>query len=76
MLRRLRSLPFLVLFIVGGCGDPATADHRGYTKAPLENPGLIIESADEHGLREFGRPNLPVAREIEPPAAATAPAGS
>ena len=76
MSRRLRTLPLLALLIVAGCGDPETDDDRGYTKAPLENPGLIIESADEHALREFGRANLPVAREIEPPAATTAPAGS
>ena len=76
MPRCLRTLPFIVLLIVGGCGDPATDDDRGYTKAPLENPGLIIKSADEHALRGFGRPNLPVAREVEPAPAATAPAGS
>jgi hypothetical protein len=76
MPRRLRTHALLALLIVAGCGDPATDDDRGYTKAPLENPGLIIESTDEHALREFGRPNLPVAREIEPPAEPAAPAGS
>lgn len=76
MPRCVRTLPLILLVIVGGCGDPTTDDDRGYTKAPLENPGLIIESADEHALREFGRPDLPVVRELEPAPAAAAPAAS
>lgn len=27
---------------LAACGDPATKDRRGYTKAPLETPGLVI----------------------------------
>lgn len=57
----LATLSALVLL---GCGDQETSDNRGYTKAPLENPGLTIEHRDRHELREFGRPLLPEAREI------------
>jgi hypothetical protein len=61
-----------------GCGDPETTDDRGYTKSPLERPGLTIEGGEEYNMRAFGRPNLPVARDIdladtEPQPAATTP---
>lgn len=41
------------------CGDPATNDDRGYTKAPLETPGLLVRGEDASGMGELGRPNLP-----------------
>ncbi len=48
------------LALLFGCGDPATSDRRGYTKAPLERPGLIIRTAEEHPLEEFARRVLPM----------------
>lgn len=39
-------LGVLVLMLVS-CGDPATGDERGYTKAPLENPGLLVSGEPE-----------------------------
>ena len=73
---RRRLLAACVILAAGGCGDPATDDDRGYTKAPLENPGLFIESTEEHRLWEYGRPELPQAVEVTPPQDSPAPAGS
>lgn len=41
------------------CGDPETEDERGYTKAPLENPGLLIGGENATAMAQLGRPNLP-----------------
>lgn len=41
------------------CGDPDTTDRRGYTKAPLETPGLLIKGEDVSPMAALGRPNLP-----------------
>jgi mono/diheme cytochrome c family protein len=42
-----------------GCGDPATEDTRGYTKAPLENPGLLVGGEDATLMAALGRPDRP-----------------
>ena len=55
----LTRLAIVSAIVVLGCGDQETTDRRGYTKAPLENPGLTIEHADRHQLRQFGRPLTP-----------------
>lgn len=41
------------------CGDPATEDDRGYTKAPLETPGLLVRGEEASGMDALSRPNLP-----------------
>lgn len=41
------------------CGDPDTNDRRGYTKAPLENPGLLVGGEDASEMAGMNRPNLP-----------------
>ncbi len=47
----MRSVLLLaVLLGLAACGDPATNDTRGYTKAPLEDPGLVIGSEPDAGL--------------------------
>jgi hypothetical protein len=74
MRRRFVCLAFCAVALLLGCGDPATTDRRGYTKAPLERPGLVIRSAEHHDLRRFGRPQLPVAQEIELEATSQPPA--
>ena len=59
-------LSVMVLALVA-CGDPATEDRgRGYTKAPLETPGLLVQ----------GEPATPVkvAVDLEPGLTATPPA--
>jgi hypothetical protein len=60
---RRRTMPVRLLFIVvvllAGCGDPETNDHRGYTKAPLERPAVLIRGEEPSAMRAFGRPRLP-----------------
>ncbi|HUG41792.1 MAG TPA: c-type cytochrome [Longimicrobiales bacterium] len=59
-----------LLVALAACGDPATNDRRGYTKAPLENPGLLIGGEDATEMARLNRPNLPrPPREIELPTA-------
>lgn len=41
------------------CGDPDTNDRRGYTKAPLENPGIIVGGEDASPMVALGQPDLP-----------------
>ena len=76
MVRKAQWLGLLAIVMLSACGDPPTNDHRGYTKAPLERPGLIIRSGDVHPLVEYGRPILPEASEVQVTTPATAPAGS
>ena len=55
----MRKVLLGVTVLVVACGDPATEDPRGYTKAPLESPGLAI----------VGEPRSPLAgvrSELEP----------
>ena len=47
-----------LIVLVGACGDPVTDDDRGYTKAPLENPGLVIEGEAESPMDDLGDPDL------------------
>ena len=56
-----------VLF-AAGCGDAGTPDDRGYTKAPLEDPGYTIEAEETTEMSELGAPNQPRPEEIELPA--------
>jgi hypothetical protein len=41
------------------CGDEATSDKRGYTKAPLETVGLRIRPETPTDYRRFGSLNRP-----------------
>ena len=54
------------------CGDPETEDRRGYSKAPLENPGLLIEGENATAMAALNRTNLPrPSTEFEQPAEST-----
>ncbi len=58
------------------CGDPETEDGRGYTKAPLENPGLLIDGEDASAMAALNRTNLPrPSTEFEQAAEPTGDAG-
>lgn len=50
-----------------GCGDPETTDHRGYTKAPLEDPSVLIGGEHPSQMAAYGSPNRVIAEELELP---------
>ncbi len=63
MAKRRRVVPAaaaVVALALAGCGDHATTDERGYTKAPLEDPNLIISPEPTTPMSRLGvKPNLP-----------------
>lgn len=60
--------------IVAACGDPDTTDDRGYTKAPLEHPTVLIRGEETTEMAQLGAPNRVVAEAIELPEEAETPA--
>jgi len=50
----------LVAVLVAACGDAPTADRRGYTKAPLEDPGLTVRPEPRTVMDSLGEPVAPV----------------
>ncbi len=52
------SIAVALLVVVAACGDPVTSDDRGYTKAPLENPGLMVEGEASSPMNDLGEPGL------------------
>jgi mono/diheme cytochrome c family protein len=57
----------LVALATVACGDPETNDDRGYTKAPLEHPTVLIRGEDPSDMTRYGSPNRLVAEVIELP---------
>jgi hypothetical protein len=56
----------LVLFaalVLVACGDPNTDEHRGYVKAPLETPGLVVRGEEVSEMSELGEPIRPRPKE-------------
>lgn len=45
--------------VMVGCADANTSDNRGYTKAPLEDPGVVIKAEGSSTMDEMGAPVLP-----------------
>lgn len=67
----------LAVFVIGAaaCGDPRTTDDRGYTKAPLENPTVVIRGEEPGTVSRYGAPRRVEAEPIVlPEAAQPAPA--
>jgi mono/diheme cytochrome c family protein len=66
-----------VALLLGGCGDPNLKERRGYSKAPLERPGLIVRAEQPGEMAQYGAPNRVVAERIQlpdqPAVAAAAP---
>ena len=58
---------FAAALVVAACGDAPTDDRRGYTKAPLEEPGLTIQSEATTETARLARPQLPEVVEIPAP---------
>ena len=70
MRSRIRWLPAFVAaaaLAAAACGDPNTTDTRGYTKAPLEDPGLRIRGEGSSAMDSLGSPLLPRDTVIPPP---------
>jgi mono/diheme cytochrome c family protein len=67
----------LFALATAACGDPETNDDRGYTKAPLEHPTVVIRGEDPSDMTRYGSPNRVVAEVIElaPVDSAAQPAG-
>ena len=57
----------LVVAAAGACGDPGTTDGRGYTKAPLEDPGVLIGGEHAGEMARYGSPNRVVVEELQLP---------
>ncbi|MGH7444305.1 MAG: c-type cytochrome [Longimicrobiales bacterium] len=51
-----------------GCGDPATSDDRGYTKAPLEHPTVLIDGEEPTAMAMLREPLTTPVREVPVPA--------
>jgi mono/diheme cytochrome c family protein len=62
----------LVALATAACGDPETDDNRGYTKAPLEHPTVVIRGEEPGEMSRYGSPNRVVAEVIELPPVDTA----
>jgi hypothetical protein len=45
--------------LLGACGDATTNDNRGYTKAPLEKPNVLIRAEGNSAMDSLGTPILP-----------------
>ena len=54
---------------VTACGDANTNDTRGYTKAPLEKPNVLIHAEGSSAMDSLGTPILPRDTVIEAEAA-------
>lgn len=63
---RMAGAAMLVL-ATAACGDPGSTDDRGYTKAPLERPGLLISGERPGDMAAYGSPNRVVVEELPLP---------
>lgn len=55
---RRRALMAALALGALACGDPDPDAERGYTKAPLENPGLLVGGEDPSPMAAMGEPDL------------------
>ena len=57
MTKTLRSAALATCVLcLAACGDPDSDDARGYTKAPLENPGWTVDGEAPSEMAELGDP--------------------
>ena len=65
-----RGMVAVLVVLFAACGDPETEDARGYTKAPLENPGLLVDAEVASPMDDLGVPDRPrPVLEVEQPGA-------
>jgi mono/diheme cytochrome c family protein len=76
---RLSGLAVMAL-LLAGCPDPNLREQRGYTRAPLDRPGLLPHAEEPGEIARYGAPRRIVAARIqlpeqpaEPPAPAPRP---
>ena len=55
----LRAAACMATIALLGCGDAETNDKRGYTKAPLEEAGVLIKAEGSSEMDALGSPVLP-----------------
>ncbi len=60
-----KTLLVAVIVVLASCGDPDTTDKRGYTKAPLEKPTVLVQGEPKTEMSGLGRPQYPSAPLIE-----------
>lgn len=53
----------VAVLVVGACGDPGFDPDRGYVKAPLETPGLVVEGEAVSDMTALGEPIRPRPRD-------------
>ena len=61
----MRKTMLVALVALAACGDPDTNDDRGYTKAPLEKPTVLVQGEPASAMDALGNPIMPVAPIIE-----------
>lgn len=66
-----RSVFVVGVIMLGGCGDEETNDRRGYTKAPLETPSVLIGAERRTEMDRLGIPNRPRGEQLDMPVADT-----
>jgi hypothetical protein len=59
------GLMALAVLALAACGDPNFESARGYVKAPLERPGLVVQGEEVSEMSELGEPTLPRAPQPE-----------
>ncbi len=61
----MRKTVMMAVLLLAACGDPDTSDERGYTKAPLERPTVLVQAEPQSEMDRLGNPALPEAPLIE-----------
>ena len=55
----MRKTVLAIALLLVACGDPHTNDDRGYTKAPLERPTVLVQGERPSDMDRLGDPILP-----------------
>ena len=61
----MRKTMLIAVLALAACGDPDTNDNRGYTKAPLEKPTVLVQGEPASAMDALGNPVYPEAPMIE-----------
>ncbi|HET9438916.1 MAG TPA: c-type cytochrome [Longimicrobiales bacterium] len=57
----VRKTLLIAVLALAACGDPDTTDDRGYTKAPLETPTVLVKGEPVSEMDRLGNPAYPAA---------------